>query len=536
VWKNAYFPKSVKRFSDKKCGKNKELERSTEPSEVKIALVVWRLAVALLVSVFIFSVSLHQGGAQPLSRQDVPPSLSNLAEEMLDAVVNISISQTVKGTQGGDNPPALTVPDGSPFQEFFDDFFTDGETTSRTPARRVESLGSGFVVDAAQGFIVTNNHVIADADEIEAIFTDGTRLKASLVGKDSKTDLALLKIDPHAKHLKQVNFGDSQTAKIGDWVMAIGNPFGLGGTVTLGIISARNRDINSGPYDDFIQTDAAINRGNSGGPLFDMQGQVIGINTAIISPTGGSIGLGFAIPSELAIHVIEQLKQFGKPQRGWLGLRIQPVTEEIATSLNLPEAQGALISGRMPQTGVDNAALLDGDVILRFGDRLVKTARDLPRLVAETPAGHLMDVVVWREGEEKTVQVKLGLLEESDDTSQTVDAPQENDTQAQSAQEISDFLLGMKLAPLTDEKRAEFSIVESVTEGVVVTQVEQNSAADNKRIVAGTVILDINQDLVTTPADVRTRFHNLREMGRKNALMTVVEPSGSVRFVTIRLD
>jgi len=451
-------------------------------------------------------------------------------------VVNISISQTVKGTQGGDNLPALTVPDGSPFQEFFEDFFSNDDAV-HTPARRVESLGSGFVVDAAQGFIVTNNHVIADADEIEAIFTDGTRLKASLVGKDSKTDLALLKIDPKARNLKQVSFGDSQTAKIGDWVMAIGNPFGLGGTVTLGIVSARNRDINSGPYDDFIQTDAAINRGNSGGPLFNMQGQVIGINTAIISPTGGSIGLGFAIPSELAVHVIEQLKQFGKPQRGWLGLRIQPVTQEIATSLGLSEATGALVSGRISHATVDNASLLDGDVIIRFGGKVVKNARDLPRLVAESPAGHLIDVVVWRKGEEKTVQVKLGLLEENEDTSQkSGENRQENSTQDQSEEETDDFLLGMKLATLTDEKRAEFSIDAHITKGVVVTQVEQNSAADNKRITAGTVILDINQDLVSTPEQVRTRFNNLREMGRKNALMSVVEPSGSVRFVTIRLD
>jgi len=493
----------------------------------------YRVNVIILICLFWLDFAVGgQAWAQVVSvGHETPPSLSALAERLLDSVVNISISQTIKGSETGNNLPTLDVPEDSPFQEFFEDFFPAPSTNSQVPMRRVESLGSGFVVDSSRGFIVTNNHVIADADDIEVVFTDGTRLKADLVGKDSKTDLALLKIEPGEKQLTQVRFGHSQTAKIGDWVMAIGNPFGLGGTVTLGIISARNRNINSGPYDDFIQTDAAINRGNSGGPLFDMRGEVIGINTAIISPTGGSIGLGFAIPSELALNVIEQLKEFGEMRRGWLAIRIQPVTQEIAESLNLPKAEGALVSGRIADAQFDNSALHEGDVIIRFGDRPIKNARDLPRIVAESPVNRVVDVVVLREGEEKTVQVTLGLLEEPENkTEKNQTAPEIPE------EEVQDFVLGMQLATLDEILRAEFSIAQSITAGVVITAIAPNSVADNKRMTVGTVILDINQDVVTSPAQVRARLAKLRDLGRKNALMTISEPSGAVRFVTLRLD
>ncbi len=252
-----------------------------------------------------------------------------------------------------------------------------------------------------KGYIVTNNHVIADADEIEVNFVDGSKLKAELVGKDTKTDLAVLKVDPAKHKLTAVQFGNSEKARIGDWVLAIGNPFGLGGTVTAGIISARKRDIQSGPYDDFIQTDAAINRGNSGGPLFDMDGKVIGINTAIYSPSGGSIGIGFAIPAEMAVGVIDQLKEFGEVRRGWLGVRLQPVTEDIAQSLGLKDAKGALIAGLIENSGVDNTAIKAGDVVIRYDGKPVERARDLPRLVAESAVGDEVDIVVVRDGEEK---------------------------------------------------------------------------------------------------------------------------------------
>ena len=314
-------------------------------------------------------------------------------------MVNISTSQNVSGTEGPGAVPMPQIPEGSPFQDFFDDFFKDRQGGDGG-GQKVQSLGSGFVVDAEQGILVTNNHVIADADEIEINFSDGSKLKAELVGTDTKTDIAVLKVDPKLKKLKAVKFGDSDKMRIGDWVMAIGNPFGLGGTVTVGIISARNRDIDSGPYDDFIQTDAAINRGNSGGPLFNMDGEVVGINTAIISPSGGSIGIGFSIPSELATGVVAQLREFGETRRGWLGVRIQPVTDEIAESLGMATAKGALVSGIIKGGPVDNGSVQVGDVIIKFDGKDIGQMRELPLAVAESPVGKAVDVVVVRKGVE----------------------------------------------------------------------------------------------------------------------------------------
>ena len=342
----------------------------------------------------------------------------------------------------------------------------------------MQSLGSGFVIDAQKGLIVTNNHVIADADDIEVNFTDGSKLKAKLLGKDAKTDLALLQVDPAAKKLTAVEFGDSESARIGDWVMAIGNPFGLGGTVTIGIISARNRDINAGPYDDFIQTDAAINRGNSGGPLFDMSGKVIGINTAIISPSGGSIGIGFAIPSEMAIGVLDQLKEFGETRRGWLAIRIQPVSEDIATIMKLPKAEGALVAGKIEDKTVDHSQIQDGDVIIRFAGHKIKDARELPRIVAESPVGKISDVTVIRDGQEKTVQVKLGLLKEKETDADSKSDPKNSGKDKQESKQ-SVQSMGMTLSAMTDELRKTFNIKQGV-EGVVVTAVVPKSAADEK--------------------------------------------------------
>lgn len=470
--------------------------------------------------------------ADCLVKHNAPESVSELAAGLLGAVVNISTSQTVKGTEDTDNPSAAVEPDGSPFQEFFKDFFFGKDR--RKQSRKVQSLGSGFVIDAGQGLVVTNNHVIADADDIEVNFTDGAKLRARLLGKDPKTDIALLKIDPAGKKLTAVAFGDSEKARIGDWVMAIGNPFGFGGTVTLGIISARNRNINAGPYDDFIQTDASINRGNSGGPLFDMDGKVIGINTAIISPSGGSIGIGFAIPSELAVSVIDQLKQFGETRRGWLAVRIQPVTDEVAHALSLPAAEGALVSGRIEGAHVDNQALHDGDVIIRFGGKPIRDARILPRIVAESPVGQVVPVVVVRNGQEKTVRVKLGLLNEKSATDEDAegDEQQDGDTAVEGAHSR---VLGMQLAEMRDDIRQKFAIVKDVS-GVVVLSVAPNSIADEKRIRAGNVIIDLNQEVVKTPADVEKRLAALKDTGRKNALLMVAASSGELRFVTLRLD
>lgn len=337
-----------------------------------------------------------------------PESVADVAEPLLDAVVNISTSQVVTSSRRNQIPQP---PEGSPFEDFFDDFFEQNPESENTP-RRVQSLGSGFVIDPS-GILVTNNHVIEGADEITANFTDGTKLIAEVIGRDEKTDIAVIQVKPE-KPLTALKFGRADILRVGDWVMAIGNPFGLGGSVTVGIVSARNRDINSGPYDNFIQTDAAINRGNSGGPLFNLDGEVIGINTAIISPTGGSIGIGFAIPSETAVNVISQLRQFGETRRGWLGVRIQEVTDDIAQGLSLAEAKGALVSGITEEGPAEEAGLLPGDVIIEFDGQPVDAMHELPRMVADQPIGKEVIVAVLRKGERQEVSVTLGRLEDAE--------------------------------------------------------------------------------------------------------------------------
>ncbi|HEY6633950.1 MAG TPA: DegQ family serine endoprotease [Rhizobiaceae bacterium] len=468
--------------------------------------------------------------AEPHRTQAGPASVADLAEGLLGAVVNISTSQRVKGSEGQGAVPLPEAPEGSPFQDFFDEFFKDRQGGNGSQ-QKVQSLGSGFVVDAAEGIVVTNNHVIADADEIEVNFSDGSKLKAELVGTDPKTDIAVLKVDPTLKKLTAVEFGDSDKMRIGDWVMAIGNPFGLGGTVTVGIISARNRDIDAGPYDDFIQTDAAINRGNSGGPLFNMYGEVIGINTAIISPSGGSIGIGFSIPAEMAVGVVSQLREFGETRRGWLGVRIQPVTDEIAESLGIKVAKGALVSGIIKGGPADNGVIEVGDVIIKFDGRDIGESRDLPLAVAESPVGKVVDVVVVRKGEEKTVHVTLGRLEEGEKLAEAEGAPagEEDGPVATAA------VLGMKVGELTDEARSKFGIGADVS-GVVVTEVTPGSVAAERGIVAGDVITEIAQESVGTPKDVLDRVASLKEQGRKNALLMLASKTGELRFVTLRMD
>ncbi|HET9534560.1 MAG TPA: DegQ family serine endoprotease [Mesorhizobium sp.] len=473
-------------------------------------------------------------GALPAPSQG-PASVADLAEGLLESVVNISTSQTIKGTEGPGAVPMPQLPEGSPFQDFFDDFFKDRGGEGQGGSQKVQSLGSGFVVDAEQGIVVTNNHVIADADEIEVNFSDGSKLKAELIGKDTKTDIAVLKVDPKLKKLKAVKFGDSTVMRIGDWVMAIGNPFGLGGTVTVGIVSARNRDINSGPYDDFIQTDAAINRGNSGGPLFNMYGEVIGINTAIISPSGGSIGIGFSIPSQLAVGVVDQLREFGETRRGWLGVRIQPVTDEIAESLGMDNAKGALVAGVIKGGPVDNGSILPGDVIVKFDGKDVRDMRDLPRVVAESPVGKAVDVVVVRKGVEQTVKVTLGRLEDGEKLAATEEGKPEETTQDKDSAVSTATVLGMTIAELNEVTRKNFEISSDVS-GVAITEVAPDSAAAERGIQPGEVITEIAQESVSSPKDVMDRIAALKEQGRKNALLMLASKTGELRFVTVRMD
>ena len=471
----------------------------------------------------------------PTIASDGPPSVADLAQRLLGAVVNISTSQTVKGTEGPGAVPMPQLPEGSPFQDFFDDFFKNRGGDKGGGGQKVQSLGSGFVVDADQGIVVTNNHVIADADDIEVNFSDGVTLKATLVGTDTKTDVAVLKVDPKGHKLTAVKFGDSTKMRVGDWVMAIGNPFGLGGTVTVGIVSARNRDINSGPYDDFIQTDAAINRGNSGGPLFNAEGEVIGINTAIISPSGGSIGIGFSIPSQLAAGVVEQLRQFGETRRGWLGVRIQPVTDDIAESLGMATAKGALVAGVIKGGPVDNGTILAGDVIIKFDGKDIHEMRDLPRVVAESPVGKAVDVVIVRKGVEQTVKVTLGRLEDGEKLASGENGKAGQDKGDKAPAVSSASVLGMTVGELNDQTRQKFGIAADVS-GVVITDVAKDSAAAERGIQPGEVITEIAQESVGTPKDVMDRIGALKEQGRKNALLMLASKTGELRFVTIRMD
>jgi len=468
--------------------------------------------------------------AAPAQAQEGPASVADLSAELIDSVVNISTSQTV----GGDdrNVPRPQLPEGSPFQEFFDEFFENQPNGSVPRSHQVQSLGSGFVVDAS-GIIVTNNHVIADADEVSVNFNDGTKIAAEIVGRDPKTDIAVLRIDPGDKELVPVPFGESEATRVGDWVLAIGNPFGLGGTVTLGIVSAIGRDINSGPYDNYIQTDAAINRGNSGGPLFNMKGEVIGINTAIISPSGGSIGIGFSIPADLAESVITQLVEFGETRRGWLGVRIQEVTDEIAESLGMDKAKGALIAGVIKGGPVDDGSIEPGDVIVEFDGKDVDDMRELPRIVADSPVGKEVDVVVIRKGKRESIKVTLGRLEDGE---QLAMAESEDEQGAPVDETETMEMFGMTFAELDDTQRAAFEIDDSVESGVIILEVEPDSAAAEKGIQAGEVIVEIAQETVSTPQEVAEAIDRLKEENRRNALFMLASKTGELRFATIRID
>ena len=468
-----------------------------------------------------------------------PDGIADVAEKVIDAVVNISTSQTVEakggpGGGGGDRGAMPQLPPGSPFEEFFDDFFKNrrggpgGSKGGDLQPHKTNSLGSGFIIDTS-GIVVTNNHVIADADEINVIMNDGTKIKAELVGVDKKTDLAVLKFKP-PRPLVAVKFGDSDKMRLGEWVIAIGNPFSLGGTVTAGIVSARNRDIASGPYDNYIQTDAAINRGNSGGPLFNLDGEVIGVNTLIISPTGGSIGIGFAVPSKTVASVVDQLRQFGELRRGWLGVRIQQVTDEIAESLNIKPARGALIAGVDDKGPAKPAGIEPGDVVVKFDGKDVKEPKDLSRVVADTAVGKEVDVVVIRKGQEETKKVTLGRLEDGEKAVQA-----SNKTPEPVEKPVTQKALGLDLATLSKDLRSRYKIKDSV-KGVIITNVDGASDAAEKRLSAGDVIVEVAQEAVSNAADVKKRIDQLKKDGTKSILLLVSNADGELRFVALSVQ
>ena len=487
-------------------------------------LVRYQFILILGVAIAVFS--LPGTSSQSLAQSRGPASVADIAEELLEAVVNISTSQKV--AEKRPSAPVPKVPEGSPFQDFFDELFPNGPQGENNAPKTRQSLGSGFVIDPA-GIIITNNHVIADADEIVVNFTDGSKLTAELVGKDLKTDIAVLRVKPESP-LVAVSFGDSDKSRIGDWVMAIGNPFGLGGSVTLGIVSAIGRDINSGPYDNFIQTDAAINRGNSGGPLFNMNGEVVGINTAIISPSGGSIGIGFSIPASLAKRVIDQLIEFGETRRGWLGVQIQTVTDDIAESLGLDKASGALVSGLVKDGPAEKSGIKSGDVILTFDGKVVESMRDLPIIVADTPVDTEVEVEVLRKGERTTIGVKLGRLEDGE--KQLVVAGNEEE---EPEEQPTTQLLGLKLSELNEQIRTDAKISEDI-KGLLIVEVDGGSAAEDKGIMPGELVVQIGQEPVTTLKEAEEQVAQLKEKSRKNALLMISSATGDIRFVVVRME
>jgi serine protease Do len=416
-------------------------------------------------------------------------------------------------------------------ERFFKRFgMPDGIPNSpRSPrGRPMMGQGSGFFI-SADGYAVTNNHVVDKAESVEVTTDDGKTYTAKVIGTDPKTDLALIKVEGRSD-FPHVSLAET-SPRVGDWVLAVGNPFGLGGTVTAGIVSARNRDINSGPYDSYIQTDAAINRGNSGGPLFNLDGEVIGVNTLIISPSGGSIGIGFAVPSKTVVGVVDQLRQFGELRRGWLGVRIQQVTDEIAESLNIKPARGALIAGVEDKGPAKPAGIEPGDVVVKFDGKDIKEPKDLSRVVADTAVGKEVDVVIIRKGAEETRKVTLGRLEDGDKAVQasakTKDEPAEKP--------VTQKALGLDLATLSKDLRARYKIKDSV-KGVIITSVDGTSDAAEKRLSPGEVIVEVAQEAVSNAADVKKRVDQLKKDGKKSVLLLVANADGELRFVALSVQ
>lgn len=457
-----------------------------------------------------------------------PASVSTLAENVSGAVVNIGTSRRVGGGRG---LPFPETPEGSPLEDLFDGL-NPNEEFGEEQMREARSLGSGFII-SADGLVVTNNHVIEGADEVQVFTQDGDRYDAVVLGTDEKTDLAVLRIDA-GKPMPFVPFGDSDSADVGDWVMAIGNPFGLGGSVTLGIVSARNRNINSGPYDNFIQTDAAINQGNSGGPLIDMNGEVVGINTAIIARGGGGLGIGFAVPINLAQGVISQLAEFGETRRGWLGVGIQEVSLDIALSLGRENTDGALVV-EVTKDGPSEGVLLDGDLILEFNNKRIATMRDLPRAVAETPVGLNSRVRVLRGGSEMEFDITLGRLEDTERVALGPELPPEPEqpTVDSADLDLAD-ILGLEIVELTEESRDEFGIGRDL-QGVLISKVNGGSDAQGKGIAAGMIIEEVNQSIVSGVDEIAALVGAAREAGRPAVLFKLADTRGSRRFVAVRL-
>lgn len=471
---------------------------------------------------FVFAILFFASVAQAAP---VPDGFADLSAKLIPAVVNISTTLKAPKEEAPKEMPMQQLPPGHPLEEF-NEFFKN--FMPPTPDDRDSmSLGSGFIIDAS-GIIITNNHVIADAEEITVSLDDNSQYKAKLIGRDVKTDLAVLKIETR-KRLPFVTFGDSDSVRVGDWILAIGNPYGLGGTVTAGIISARARDINAGPFDDFLQTDAAINRGNSGGPMFNMKGEVIGINTAIFSPTGGSVGIGFAVPSALAQPITSKLREGKTIERGWLGVKIQMVTPEIAESIGLKEAKGALVVGVTPKSPAEKAKIQSGDVILRFAEKEIDTMRKLPRVVADTVIGKEAEMEIFRDGKNQKVRVTVGKMDESEEKKIVQEKPIDI-----APIQVGEKILSMQLAPLTSSLRTDFGIAEGV-EGLLVMEVNDGSNAQKKGVEVGDVIVEAGQKAVRTTSDFKTAIKYVKDMKRKSVLLYIMR-DGETLFMALPIE
>jgi len=495
---------------------NKPPRRHSQQTHAKTAAfnpTYWVISVLSVLGLLIaFASQSHARGA--------PESFADLAEKLLPAVVNISTTQKIEAHQG-------QLPEGVP--DLFRDFFERRGGNPQAPQQRprnATSLGSGFVIDASKGLIVTNNHVIEGADKIKVILQDNTTLNAELLGRDPKSDVALLKVELKDVKLTEVKFGDSDKMRVGDWVVAIGNPFGLGGSVTAGIVSARGRNIHAGPYDDFIQTDASINKGNSGGPLFDLDGNVIGINTAIYSPSGGSVGIGFSVPSNIAKTVLADLEKFGHTRRGWLGVRIQTVSDEIAENLGLNPARGALVTSVAENGPAAKAGVKKGDVVISFNDKDVSEMRKLPRIVAETEVNKDVNMQVWRKGKVKKLKVKVGELEVAEKNGST-QAPVVTKTSATLKE------LGLSLGSLNNQTREKYKLPEEA-KGVIILKVEADGPAAEKGLRAGELIVEVGQKEVTNPNEIKKAVKKAIKEDQKSLLLLIDGEEG-LRFVAVKL-
>lgn len=474
-----------------------------------------------------FAVALGPAPAQSPSTPRGPDGIADVIDQVIDSVVLISTAQNVDASPDDQKAPAPELsPDAPLDEEFFGDFFERQQRGENQP--RPTGEGSGFVIDAA-GTIVTNFHVVDGADRVEVVFNDGTKLAAEVIGKDKEIDVAVLKVKPVAP-LKPVSFGDPEKLRVGEWVLALGNPFGIGLSATSGIVSGRNRDMRTGKYDNFIQTDASINKGNSGGPLFNLAGEVVGINTAILSPTGGSVGIGFAVPTSAFRPVVAQLLEFGEARRGYIGVRIQDVPEEIVKRLSMKNAQGALIAQIVEDGPAAHAGIRRGDVVLSFDGKPVSTSRTLQRFVADANIDREVEVLIWRDGQQIKTKIKVARLEEPAEPAKSTESKPAAPPAA------TGQVLGLDVAPLNDDTRNRFKIDPTIENGIVIVAVRPESPLKDANLRVGETIVEVAQKKIANLDDMNARLAQLRKEGQSSALALIANPAAEMRYLRVPVE